>query len=61
VRSQTKLWFVIEYPEDIKRKFEHASHCREVRSPTLGKWSKAANVNLRLELQERLTRTHFFF
>jgi hypothetical protein len=34
-----QLWSL---PGDLSRKFEHAPNCREVCSPTLDKWSKAA-------------------
>jgi hypothetical protein len=50
-------------PGDLNRKFEHASHCHEVCSPTICKWSKAvvrskAPVSKRVLSYERgLTRT----
>jgi hypothetical protein len=34
-----QLWTL---PRDLNRKFEYALHCREVCSPTLDKWPKAA-------------------
>jgi hypothetical protein len=52
-----QLWSV---PRDLDRKSEHAPNCREVYSPTLDKWSKAA-ANKLMSWAHRITGFLDFF